>query len=113
MPDLPPKHKTAQQPKRTHVQSKTWGQGRGGRPWRRKRDAVLVRDKYLCQPCLAQGRYTEATEVDHIVTRANGGTDAWDNLQAICTDCHKAKTARDRSVQQLRESNRIGSDCSG
>lgn len=67
-------------------------QDRGGRPWRRKRQRVLQRDKGLCQPCLKQGVYTPATEVDHIVNIASGGTDSDDNLQAICGPCHKAKT---------------------
>lgn len=70
----------------------TYGKGRGGRPWRRKRDAVMRRDQYLCQPCKQQGRITEATEVDHIVNVAEGGSDDEANLQAICTECHGVKT---------------------
>ncbi|WIX32516.1 HNH endonuclease signature motif containing protein [Salinicola sp. JS01] len=69
--------------------------GRGGRPWRRIRDRILQRDRYLCQPCKRQGRITPATEVDHIVNREAGGTDADTNLEAICSACHKAKTARE------------------
>jgi len=38
-------------------------------------------------------RITPATEVDHIVGKAQGGTDAADNLEAICKACHQAKTA--------------------
>ncbi|WP_369913891.1 HNH endonuclease [Xanthomonas sp. NCPPB 3005] len=70
----------------------TYGHGRGGRPWRRKREAVLKRDQYLCQPCQRAGRITEATEVDHMLNLAEGGTDDDTNLQSICTDCHQAKT---------------------
>lgn len=70
----------------------TYGQGRGGRPWRRKRDAAMKRDAYLCQPCKAAGRITLATQCDHKVPRAEGGTDQDDNLQAICDACHDAKT---------------------
>ena len=69
--------------------------GRGGRPWRRKRDRVLRRDNYLCQPCMRAERIQPASEVDHIVGLACGGTDDDDNLEAICTPCHKAKTARE------------------
>ena len=29
-----------------------WGSGRGGRPWRRKRETILIRDKYTCQACV-------------------------------------------------------------
>lgn len=69
--------------------------GRGGRPWRRKRDRALRRDNYLCQPCMRAGRIQPASEVDHIVGLAFGGDDNDDNLEAICTPCHKAKTARE------------------
>ncbi|MEP4557271.1 HNH endonuclease [Cobetia amphilecti] len=72
--------------------SKRGGQGRGGRPWRRLRNAILKRDRYLCQPCERMNRITPATEVDHIVGKAQGGTDAADNLEAICKACHQAKT---------------------
>lgn len=68
------------------------GSGRGGRPWRRKRDQVLQRDKGLCQPCMQQGRISPATQVDHIIPVAEGGTCADSNLQAICKACHDVKT---------------------
>ena len=67
-----------------------WGSGRGGRPWRRKREAILVRDKYTCQAC---GLVTSELEVDHIVNVARGGSDDEANLQALCVPCHQAKTA--------------------
>ena len=69
-----------------------YGQGRGGRPWRRKREAVMKRDQYLCQLCKQKGRVTEATEMDHIVNVAEGGTDDESNLQSLCTPCHDAKS---------------------
>lgn len=68
------------------------GQGRGGRPWRRKRTATLERDRYLCQPCLRNGRATPATEVDHIVSKGAGGSDSDDNLESTCHTCHQSKT---------------------
>ena len=70
-----------------------------GRPWRRLREQVMQRDKYLCQPCLRLGRYTEATEVDHIVALAHGGTDNRTNLEAICPPCHERKTLADSGVK--------------
>ncbi|QSR35563.1 HNH endonuclease [Marinobacterium iners] len=77
------------------------GSGRGGRPWRRKRDHVLQRDKGLCQPCLKQNRISPATQVDHITPVAEGGTDADSNLQAICKACHDVKTqAEAKRAQQ-------------
>jgi 5-methylcytosine-specific restriction protein A len=69
-----------------------YGQGRGGRPWRRKRDAVLKRDDYLCQPCKRADRLTLARQVDHIIPKAEGGSDEETNLQAICGPCHQRKS---------------------
>ena len=74
-----------------------YGQGRGGRPWRRLRAQILERDGHLCQcdGCKAQGRLLIAHEVDHIVPLSQGGTDDPGNLRAINRECHKAKTARE------------------
>ncbi|MFI0472252.1 HNH endonuclease [Halomonas sp. HMF6819] len=78
-------------------QAKAWsrgraGRGRGGRAWRRMRDAVLERDRYLCRECQRQGRATPAVSVDHIVPEAEGGATTMHNLEALCGPCHTAKT---------------------
>jgi 5-methylcytosine-specific restriction protein A len=57
---------------------------------------VLERDRGLCQVCLLNGRTTLASEVDHIVGKAQGGSDDESNLQAICDTCHDAKTASEK-----------------
>lgn len=67
-----------------------------GTAWDKIRRRILRRDSGLCQPCLQAGRVTPATAVDHVVSKARGGTDRDENLQAICRDCHAAKTARER-----------------
>lgn len=64
-----------------------------GTAWGKLRAYVLNRDKGLCQPCLRDGRVTAGREVDHIVNKQRGGTDDSSNLQCICRDCHRAKTA--------------------
>lgn len=73
-----------------------YGQGRGGRPWRRLREQILLRDKYLCRcdECEAKPllERAPASEVDHIVPVAEGGTDAPENLRAINSEHHKLKT---------------------
>lgn len=75
---------------------KTTPQSRGyGSAWVKLRKAILQRDRYLCQVCLADGRPTPATAVDHITPKAKGGTDDPANLQAICKPCHDAKTIED------------------
>lgn len=64
-----------------------------GAAWDRARVRILARDGGLCQPCLADGKVHSGTEVDHIVPKANGGTDDDANLQTICRSRHQAKTA--------------------
>lgn len=49
----------------------------------------------LCVMCQAQGRTTLATELDHITPLCAGGPDTETNLQGLCSDCHKVKTAKD------------------
>lgn len=64
-----------------------------GAKWRKIRKAALYRDMGLCVHCRSRGDITVATEVDHIVRKADGGTDDLDNLQSLCRPCHEAKTA--------------------
>lgn len=82
-----------------------------GARWVKTRVRILRRDMHLCQPCLANGRPTQATEVDHIKPKAKGGTDDDDNLQAVCHACHKAKTeAEAAEAQGRRIKPQIGED---
>lgn len=61
--------------------------------WRKVRKQVLQRDNYLCVMCAKQGRITPATDVDHIIPVAKGGSNMPDNLQSLCHECHKIKTS--------------------
>ena len=64
-----------------------YGQGRGGRPWRRLRARILLRDGYTCQSC--QRVFLEHhLDVDHIIPKADGGTDDPANLRTLCRPCH-------------------------
>jgi 5-methylcytosine-specific restriction endonuclease McrA len=73
-----------------------WGQNRawaGGstRQWRTIRARVLNRDGHECT--IRGPRCTiTATEVDHIINKAAGGTDTLANLRAVCQSCHKPIT---------------------
>jgi 5-methylcytosine-specific restriction protein A len=66
-----------------------------GNAWVKRRERILLRDCGLCQPCKRAGHVTIATEVDHVVPKAQGGSDEDSNLQSICKACHKDKTARE------------------
>lgn len=66
-----------------------------GWAWQKLRKQVLERDAGLCCVCSNAGRVTLATEVDHIINKAEGGSDEMHMLQSICAPCHKEKTARE------------------
>lgn len=68
-----------------------------GPEWDKLRTIVLDRANGLCQchHCTSTGRITIATEVDHIIPKAKGGTDDLDNLQAINSSCHQRKTTEE------------------
>lgn len=67
------------------------GYDRAKRPadWPKIRERQLTRQPQ-CELCDG-----EATEVDHIVPLAKGGTNKLSNLQSLCKPCHSRKTARE------------------
>lgn len=65
-----------------------------GRRWVRLRAAKLREDP-VCEIC---GREV-AAEVDHIKEIQDGGHPLdWDNLQSLCTRCHRDKTTARRQA---------------
>ncbi len=58
--------------------------------WLRCREIVLIRDGYLCQPCLRNGKLTPANTVHHIKHYEDYPELALDedNLESICPSCH-------------------------
>lgn len=69
--------------------------------WRQIRATVLARDGYSCVVCGAR-----ATQVDHVVPRAAGGSDDRANLRSLCGTCHRAKTTHDSRRHQAPSSAR-------
>lgn len=65
---------------------------------------IRRRDGNRCQACGQPGH-----EVDHIINVKAGGTDRPDNLETLCTPCHKAKTQREaqKALQDRREALRL------
>lgn len=63
------------------------------RQWKRQRELVLVRDCYECVYCSEP-----ATEVDHIIPRAQGGGHELDNLVACCKRCNGRKGSRSQAA---------------
>lgn len=71
------------------------------------RHQVFVRDNYRCQECGATNKET-TLEIDHIKPVSKGGTNDIDNLQTLCRECNRAKSARiweevDLTPIQLKE----------
>lgn len=58
--------------------------------WRRVRQAILRRDKFICQRCKRFGRVRAATEVHHIEYLEDNPSRAYDptNLVSLCHACH-------------------------
>lgn len=62
-----------------------------GRRLQQLREA-LFREQPLCLLCKAAGRVVLATQRDHIVPLAEGGTDDPSNIQGLCADHHREKS---------------------
>lgn len=60
---------------------------RYGRSWARIRAAFLQANP-LCALCKRDGRLTPAALVHHKVRLTDGGTNDWNNLMALCRECH-------------------------
>lgn len=71
-----------------------------GWDWQQRRLRILQRDKYQCQLCKPKGWLTAARHVDHIVAKADGGSDDDSNLQSLCKPCHDAKTEAENAARR-------------
>jgi 5-methylcytosine-specific restriction endonuclease McrA len=62
-----------------------------GSAWQKTRQRIAERDGYRCAAC---GRvwHPQRDHADHIAELADGGSNADENLQLLCVECHDAKT---------------------
>ncbi|TNE83293.1 MAG: HNH endonuclease [Gammaproteobacteria bacterium] len=86
-------------------QAQPWSTGRAGRgrrcrDWDKRRVQVFERDNYLCQIHLNRGVLVPVElhganhgVCDHVIPTAEGGSNELANLQTICRDCDREKTA--------------------
>jgi len=59
------------------------------------RKNIIRRDSHRCQYC---GTTHPPITVDHVIPKAQGGPDTWDNLTAACIRCNNRKG--DRTPEQ-------------
>ena len=80
------------------------GRRGGSHKWTKIRKRIMERDSGRCVKCGGPGE-----AVDHIIPRAAGGEDTWQNLQTLCRPCHKAKTVAElRTLAQMPRRPRKG-----
>lgn len=74
--------------------------------WQRLRKRFL-RENPLCCFCMDDGKLTEATVVDHIVTISERPDMrlTWSNLRALCKRCHDRRTAKDQGFARVLPKN--------
>lgn len=85
----------------------TWEQSRPGRRVSQKvRAFVFRRDGGECQLKLPNICVGVATECDHIIPVAHGGSDKPDNLRAVCKPCHARVTGQLGRATQLQRGKR-------
>lgn len=63
------------------------------------RKNILRRDNYKCAYC---GRSDIMLTIDHIIPKARGGSDSWENLITACTKCNNIKGDRTPEEASLK-----------
>jgi 5-methylcytosine-specific restriction protein A len=71
----------------------------------RTRIRILRRDP-ICRACLS----APSVEADHIIPKAEGGTDDESNGQGLCEPCHTAKTKAEIARARGRRSTKRPTD---
>ena len=74
--------------------------GRRGVEQRKRR---LARTNGLCEHCLAEGRTSLATVVNHKTPLAHGGSDEDENTENLCRACDLVETARQFGLRAPRQ----------
>jgi 5-methylcytosine-specific restriction endonuclease McrA len=64
---------------------------------------IIKRDNHTCQYC---GKRTGMMTTDHVIPKARGGSDSWENLVCACLECNNRKgnrTMREAGVRLFRK----------
>ncbi len=92
----------------TSAASRGYGSG-----WVKLRKIVMQRALGLCQCDQCEGgklRVMAATDCDHILPKAQGGTDALSNLRALARECHQRVTLEQQGKAQRPPRSTFGRD---
>ena len=93
-PELVSNGKYCGKHKPLHMEDRPSAAARGyGSKWQKASKKYLEAHP-LCVKCMAEGEYTKATVVDHIIPHRGDQKLFWDlsNWQALCKKCHDTKT---------------------
>lgn len=69
---------------------------KGSAAWKELRLSILARDKRMCYSPYPDVCTGQATEVDHLIPRSQGGRSVAYNLRAICRSCNNEKSKSER-----------------
>lgn len=72
-----------------------------GRAWMAKRLRVALAHNYTCANCPRIWQ-SHRDHIDHRIPREQGGSNDESNLQPLCFECHKAKTADEAKTRAGR-----------
>jgi RNA-directed DNA polymerase len=79
-----------------------WSTRKGVHPELPKRVAFLLKKyKGRCPECGLMFAGDDLIEVDHTISKQDGGKDKFDNLQPLHRHCHDVKTARDNANRKV------------
>jgi RNA-directed DNA polymerase len=79
-----------------------WSARKGAHPELPNRVAMLLKKyKGRCPECELMFVADDLIEVDHILSKQDGGKDKFDNLQPLHRHCHDVKTARDNANRKI------------
>ena len=68
---------------------------------------IAYRQDYECKLC--QAKLPPTFEIDHVCALSHGGEDCVSNLQALCPNCHREKTAPEiQTLADRRREERTG-----
>lgn len=88
-----------------------WGKGQartGAAAWIRLTREVLARDRYWCQLRYPDRCIGTATQADHILRPADGGTDDPSNLRGACAPCHAKRSSEQGNAARERQNRPAG-----